>query len=43
MVYVEATLTHHLVQISITKLITQIPTDAEKNDLRLIVTPLERR
>jgi hypothetical protein len=38
----QATLTHHLLQIAVGKLIPTIPADAQKDDRRLEVTPLER-
>jgi hypothetical protein len=38
----EATLTHHLLQVSVGELIAAIPADAEQDDRGLEVTPLER-
>ena len=37
----EAALPHHFFEVTIAEGITQIPAHAEKNDLGLIVTPLE--
>jgi hypothetical protein len=41
MVHSQPTLTHHLFQITVRKLITTIPTNAEQDDGGLIVTPFE--
>jgi hypothetical protein len=41
-VYVEPTLTHHLLDVPIRKLIPAIPSDAQKYYGRLEVTPFER-
>jgi hypothetical protein len=38
----EAALLHHFFEITIAQTVTQIPADAEKDDLGFIVTPLER-
>jgi len=41
-VYTESSLFHHLFQISVAKLVTQIPSDAQQDDGGLEVAPLER-
>jgi hypothetical protein len=38
----EAAFVHHLFEIAIAESITQIPAHAEKDDLRLIVSPFEQ-
>jgi hypothetical protein len=38
----QAALIHHFFEISIAQTVTQIPADAEENDLGLVVSPLER-
>ena len=43
MIHGEATLAHHLFQVSVGELITAIPSDAHKDDRGLGVAPLERR
>jgi hypothetical protein len=42
MVQYQTTLTHHLFQIAIRKLITAIPADTQQNERRLEVTSPER-
>jgi hypothetical protein len=37
----EATLPHHFLQVTIAESITQIPTNAEKDDFALVMTPFE--
>jgi hypothetical protein len=37
-----AALSHHLLQAAVGELISAIPADAQKDDGRLVVTPLER-
>jgi hypothetical protein len=41
-IYVEAALSHHLFYIPIRKLVSAIPSDAQKNYSWLKVTPFER-
>jgi hypothetical protein len=41
-IYIESTLSHHLLDITIEKLVATIPTNAQKNRSRLKVMPLER-
>ncbi len=41
MVYAETSLTHHLFDISIRKLIAAIPSDTQKDERWLEVTPFE--
>lgn len=37
----ETPLSHHLFQVAITACVSEVPTDAEQNDLSLDVTPFE--
>jgi hypothetical protein len=41
-VYFEASLGHHLLQIPIAEAVTQIPAHAQQDNLAFEVTPLER-
>jgi hypothetical protein len=40
-IHVETSLTHHLFDIAIRELIAAVPSDAQKDDCRLEVSPLE--
>jgi hypothetical protein len=42
MVNVEAALTHHLLQVAIGEMVSAIPSNAQKDDRRLGVPPLEQ-
>jgi len=39
----ESTLTHHLFDVAVRELITEIPSDAQKDEFRFEVPPLEGR
>jgi len=41
MIDCEVALPHHFFKIAMAQTVTQIPTDAEKDDLRFIVSPFE--
>jgi hypothetical protein len=41
-IYLESALFHHLFDVTVRKLIATVPTNAQKDDGRLEVTPLER-
>jgi hypothetical protein len=43
MVHGESSLPHHLFKVTVGELVSAIPADAQKDDRRLEVTPLERR
>lgn len=42
MIHGQAALSHHLLQVSIAKMVSAIPSDAEEDKRGLEVTPLER-
>jgi hypothetical protein len=42
MVHSQPTLSHHLFQVPIAEMVSAIPSDAQENDRRLVVTPFER-
>ena len=42
MVYTQSTLSHHLFDIPVRKLVAAVPANAEEDERRLEVTPLER-
>src|SRR5215204_7636915 len=41
-IHIESALTHHLFYVAIRELIATVPSDAQKDERRLEVTPLER-
>ncbi len=43
MIHVESALTHHLFNVAVRKLETTVPSDTQKNEFRLEVSPLEIR